>query len=65
MAIDKELIDDALDKFQRKRMCGEISVELPAIPLFREIANYDKDKKDQKFEYIKVPLELVLLLVSI
>ena len=55
MAIDKYLIDSALDKFERKRMCGEISVELPAPPLFREIANYDKDKAKQKFEYIDVP----------
>ena len=55
MAIDKELIDSALDKFERKRMCGEIAVELPAPPLFRQIANYDKDKKEQKFEYITIP----------
>ena len=57
MAIDKDLIDSALDKFERKRMCGEISVELPAPPLFRQIDNYDKDKKNQKFEYIQVPID--------
>lgn len=57
MAIDKDLIDSALDKFERKRMCGEISVELPAPPLFRQIDNYDKDKKNQKFEYIEVPID--------
>ena len=57
MAIDKDLIDSALDKFERKRMCGEISIELPTPPLFREITNYDKDKKDQKFHYIQVPLD--------
>ena len=38
-------------------MCGEISVELPAPPLFRSIANYDKDKSNQKFQYIDVPLD--------
>ena len=38
-------------------MCGEISVELPAPPLFRQITNYDKDKKAQKFEYIEVPID--------
>jgi hypothetical protein len=57
VAIDKDLIDSALDKFERKRMCGEISVELPAPPLFRQIDNYDKDKKNQKFEYIQVPID--------
>jgi hypothetical protein len=50
VAIDKDLIDSALDKFERKRMCGEISVELPTPPLFRQIDNYDKDKKEQMFE---------------
>jgi len=57
VAINQELIDSALDKFERKRMCGEISVELPAPPLFRSIANYDKDKSNQKFQYIDVPLD--------
>jgi hypothetical protein len=57
VAINQELIDSALDKFERKRMCGEISVELPAPPLFRSIANYDKDKYNQKFQYIDVPLD--------
>jgi len=56
VAINQELIDSALDKFERKRMCGEISVELPAPPLFRNIENYNKDKKDQKFNYTDVPL---------
>jgi len=56
VAINQELIDSALDKFERKRMCGEISVELPTPPLFRSIANYDKDKSNQKFHYTDVPL---------
>lgn len=54
MPIDKDLIDSALDKFERKRVCGEIQVELPAPPLFRQIANYDKEKSKQKFEYVDV-----------
>ena len=49
MAIDKELIEEALDKFERKRMCGEVQVELPQPPLFRQIDNYDKPKEKQKF----------------
>lgn len=55
MAVDRELIDNALDNFQRKRMCGEIEVELPMPPLFRQIANYDKEKSKQKFECTEIP----------
>ena len=55
MALDKELIDEALDKFERKRICGEIQVELPQPPLFRNIDNWDKDKSKQKFYYADVP----------
>jgi hypothetical protein len=53
MAIDKELIEEALDKFERRRICGEIQVELPQPPLFRQIDNYDKPKEKQKFYYIE------------
>jgi hypothetical protein len=57
MAVDKEIIEEAIENFQRKRVCGEVEVELPAPPLFRKIANYDKPKNKQKFEYIDIPLD--------
>lgn len=57
MAIDKDIIDEAVENFQRKRICGEVAIELPAPPLFRKIANYDKPKLKQKFEYIDIPLD--------
>lgn len=55
MALDKELIDEALDKFERKRVCGEIEVQLPQPPLFRNIDNWDKEKDKQKFCYANIP----------
>lgn len=57
MAIDRDLIDSALDRFERKRVCGEINVELPMPPPFRQIANYEKDKDKQKFETIDIDID--------
>lgn len=57
MAIDRDLIDSALDRFERKRVCGEINVELPIPPPFRQIANYEKDKDKQKFETIDIDID--------
>lgn len=55
MPIDKVTIEEALDKFERIRICGEIKVELPQPPPFRRIDNYDKVKKSQRFRYTEVP----------
>jgi len=53
--IDHKLIENALDKFERRKICGEITVDLPKPPPFRSIDNYDKKKVDQKFRYLEMP----------
>jgi hypothetical protein len=58
MALNREFIDDALNKFERKKLCGEVTVTLPTPPLFRQIDNFDKDKAKQKFNYTDIPEDL-------
>jgi hypothetical protein len=65
MAIDKDVIEEALDRFERIRICGEIKCELPQPPPFRKIDNYDKKKSTQMFRYIDVPEDVDDLMDSI
>jgi hypothetical protein len=65
MAIDKDVIEEALDRFERIRICGEIKCELPQPPPFRKIDNYDKKKSAQMFRYIDVPEDVDDLMDSI
>jgi hypothetical protein len=53
--IDHKLIENALDKFDRKRVVGEVTVFLPQPPPFRTIDNYEKKKVDQRFRYLDIP----------
>lgn len=53
--IDHKLIEGALEKFERRKICGEITVDLPQPPPFRTIDNYEKKKKDQRFNYLNIP----------
>lgn len=53
--MDKEVIELAIANFQRKRIVGEIEVNLPEITAIETIANCDLPKEKQKFQYTEQP----------
>ena len=51
-----EEIKEAISKFERERVIGEITVHLPSPPKdYKLIANWDLPKEKQKFTYTKQP----------
>jgi len=48
---------EAISKFERQRLIGEITVYLPEPPNYAEIANYNLPTHKQKFCYTEQPLK--------
>lgn len=49
-------IKEAIDRFERERLIGEITVYQPEPPKnYKEIANWDLPKEQQKFQYTEQP----------
>lgn len=55
MARLRDRLADVIDNFQRKRLCGEIEVELPKPPPIGRIANSTLPTNRQKFYYTEQP----------
>lgn len=55
MARLRDRLADVIDNFQRKRICGEIEVELPKPPAISRIANSLLPTHRQKFYYTEQP----------
>lgn len=51
----REVVSLAVKNFERVRVIGEITVTLPQPPQLNQIANYDRPKEKQKFEYTVQP----------
>lgn len=55
MARLRDRLADVIDNFERKRLCGEIEVELPKPPAINRIANSLLPTNRQKFYYTEQP----------
>lgn len=51
----RDVVAEAVRNFERTRVIGEITVTLPKPPPLSQIANFDKPKEKQRFEYTVQP----------